>query len=413
MPPSKTLFNPAIAWSGFALLVVILLLLYLRSPSREAVQVRVAAASRQDLLRTVATNGKVEPVEEFQAHAPFAGVVQKILVDVGRDVRPGQLLVQMSDVDAQSRIATAKSALRSAEAVNADLAQGGTQEERHALAADLQRYQTQTRQAEKDVAALLALQQKGAASASEVESARERLASSEATLRQTEQRTSNRYSPTDRARAIAQLADARAQVAAANGNLQTINLRAPFAGTVYSVPVTQFDFVPAGEDLLDVANLNRLQIRAYFDEPEIGQLAAGQPVKIAWDAKPNQIWHGHIFRAPTTIITYNTRNVGECFITVDDVKGDLLPNTNVTVTVTTSQRNNVLSIPREGLHTEGLNNFVYKVVNKKLVRTPVQIGVVNLNRVEITGGLSESDSVALGATSNRDLTDGLEIRPVL
>ncbi len=412
MPRSQKSYRSAIVWGGLALVAAIFVLLYTRSPSHEAVQIRVAAASRQDLLRTVSTNGKVEPVAQFQAHAPFAGVVQKILVDVGAKVRSGQPLVQMSDVDARSRIATANATLRSAEATNADLAKGGTQEERNAVAADLQRYQIQVQQADKDLAALQALQQKGAVSASEVEAARQRLSTTQAALQQTQQRSSGRYSSTDRTRAAAQLADARASFAAANDNLKTIHIRAPFAGSVYSVPVAQFDFVPAGEDLMDVADLNHLQIRAYFDEPEIGQLASGQPVKIIWDAKPNQTWHGHIYRAPTTIITYNTRNVGECLITVDDAKGDLLPNTNVTVTVTTSQRNHVLSVPREALHTEGLNTFVYRVVNRKLVRTPVQIGVVNLNRVEIAGGLGENDIVALGATSNRDLADGLEVRPV-
>jgi HlyD family secretion protein len=189
-------------------------------------------------------------------------------------------------------------------------------------------------------------------------------------------------------------------------------MRSPLAGTVYSIPVSAYDFVPAGEDLLDVADLNRIQIRAYFDEPEIGKLAIGQAVKVEWPAKPNQTWHGHISRAPTTVITYGTRNVGECIIAVDDARGDLLPNTNVTVTVTTSQRFNVLSIPREGLHTEGMSDFVYRVVGDKLVRTPVQIGVVNLTRVEITSGLTEKDTVALSATSNRDLTNGLAVKVV-
>jgi len=181
---------------------------------------------------------------------------------------------------------------------------------------------------------------------------------------------------------------------------------------VYSIPVSQYDFVPAGEDLMDVADLNRIQVRAYFDEPEIGKLAVGQAVKIVWDAKPSQSWHGHISRAPSTVITYGTRNVGECIITVDDAQGDLLPNTNVTVTVTTSQRFNVLSIPREGLHTEGANDFVYRVVQGKLVRTPVKVGALNLTRVEITDGLTEKDTVALNATSNRDLSNGLAVKIV-
>jgi HlyD family secretion protein len=206
--------------------------------------------------------------------------------------------------------------------------------------------------------------------------------------------------------------DARAAVAAAESSYAGVYIHSPLSGTVYSIPVSQYDFVPAGEDLMDVADLNRIQVRAYFDEPEIGKLAVGQAVKIVWDAKPNQAWHGHISRAPSTVITYGTRNVGECIITVDDAQGDLLPNTNVTVTVTTSQRFNVLSVPREALHTEGASDFVYRVVQGKLVRTPVQIGALNLTRVEITGGLTEKDIVALNATSNRDLSNGLTVKIV-
>ena len=84
----------------------------------------------------------------------------------------------------------------------------------------------------------------------------------------------------------------------------------------------------------------------------------------------------------------------------------------MTVTVTTSQRFNVLSIPREALHTEGASDFVYRVMEGKLVRTPVVVGVVNLTRVEITSGLSEKDTVALSATSNRDLANGLAVKAV-
>jgi HlyD family secretion protein len=75
----------------------------------------------------------------------------------------------------------------------------------------------------------------------------------------------------------------------------------------------------------------------------------------------------------------------------------------------------VLSVPREALHTEGASgtsNFVYRVVNNRLVRTPVQIGVVNLTRVEITSGLTEKDTVALSATSNRELSNGLPVKVV-
>jgi len=163
--------------------------------------------------------------------------------------------------------------------------------------------------------------------------------------------------------------------------------------------------------LLYIADLTKLRVRAYFDEPDIGKLSVGQPVTIVWGAKPNRVWHGHIQQAPTTVIEYGTRNVGECVITIDDANGDLLPNTNVTVTVTTQQKSHVLSIPREALHTEGQNDYVYKIVRGHLQKTPVQVGVLNLTLVEVTSGLNDGDTVVLAPTNGEDeLTDGLEVK---
>ncbi|HEX4576961.1 MAG TPA: efflux RND transporter periplasmic adaptor subunit, partial [Edaphobacter sp.] len=69
-------------------------------------------------------------------------------------------------------------------------------------------------------------------------------------------------------------------------------------------------------------------------------------------------------------------------------------------------------IPREALHTDG-GDFVYRVINGKLVRTPVQVGIAtNLIRAEITSGLTEKDTVALGAINNRELSNGLTVKIV-
>jgi len=414
MPTTDTRRLNPFTLLGIVLGALILVTVLVRSFTREVVDIRAAAVTRQNLVKSVPTNGKIEPINNFAARAEAPGIIARIPVKVGEKVKQGSLLIQMDDADALARLATAKAALRTAQANLHDLQQGGSQDERIALQGDLGRGQLQQQQAAKDVAALKQLQQKGAASASEVASAEQRLQSANSSLKNIQMRSTQRYSAPDRARAEAQLAEARAGVAAAQKGYANVNVRSPLAGTVYAIPVARYDFVQAGEDLMDIADLNKIQVRAYFDEPEIGNLAVGQAVQILWEGKPDRVWHGHVSRVPTTVIAYGTRSVGECIITVDDAKEDLLPNTNVTVTVTTQQRFNVLSIPREALHTEGSSrDFVYRVVNNKLVVTPVQVGVVNLTRVEITGGLTDKDTVALGATnSNRDLSNGLSVKVV-
>jgi HlyD family secretion protein len=382
-----------------------------RSSVRDVTDIKAAAVTRQNLVSSTSTNGKVEPIDEFQAYAPSAGVVAKIYVQVLQKVRVGDLLLKMDDSDAVAKLASANATLRTAQATLHDMEQGGSQEEHITLTGDLARAQLQQQQATKDLDALRQLEQKGAASASEVTAAEQRLQAANSSVQSFQSRTTQRYSPADNARIEAQVADARAAVAAAESSYAAFNIRSPKAGTVYSIPVSTYDFVPAGENLIDVADLNKIQVHAYFDEPEIGRLSVGQAVKIAWDAKPTQTWHGHISIAPTTVITYGTRNVGECIITVDDARGDLLPNTNVVVTVTTAQRFNTLSIPREALHTDN-GDFVYRIINNRLVRTPVQVGLVNLIRAEITGGLTEKDTVALSAINNRELSNGLSVKIV-
>jgi HlyD family secretion protein len=400
-------------WILLAIVVVVGFFLYMRR--KPEVQVRVARVSRQDLISTTPTNGKVEPIVDFQAHAPGPGTVARLYVRLGEQVRAGEELLRMDSADAASRVSAADATLQSSEAALQNMQHGGTQDERLAQQAELTGAQNQVEQAQATLATDQKLLAQGAASPNEVALAQQRLTSAQERVAQIQKRMQDRYGNVDLSSQRAQVAQARAGLTAAQSSYSGVDIHAPFAGTVYSLPVAQYDFVQAGQALINVADLTKLQIRAYFDEPEIGRLAAGQPVRIEWAARPNQVWHGHVKQAPTTVITYGTRNVGECLITVDDARGDLLPNTNVTVTVTTAQHNNVLSVPREALHTEGSVNFVYKIVNNKLVRTPVEIApnaVVNLTRAEITSGLNEGDLVALGATTEVDLSNGLAVKPV-
>jgi HlyD family secretion protein len=398
-------------WWALALVVVLLIIFLYVHFSHQAVAIRTARVARQDIISTVSTNGKVEPIDDFQAHASAPGVVDELYVHLGQQVQKGQPLVRMDDTNPLRDIAAAQANIDSATTTLHAMQQGGTADELITEKTNLAQAQLQLQQNQASLGALQKLQAQGAASANEVAAAQQRLEDTQVHLEQLQSRRSGRYSSGEIDSQRAQVAQSQAALGAARRGFANADIRAPFAGTVYTIPVAQYDFVQAGETLLGIANLNKLQVRAYFDEPEIGSLKAGQAVNIVWDARPNQVWHGHIVEAPTTVISYGaTRNVGECVITVDDATGDLLPNTNVTVRVTTLFLPSVLSLPREALHTEGARDFVYKVVDGRLVQKPVQVGVVNLTRFEITGGLKEGDTVALGATTDVDLTNGLQVK---
>jgi HlyD family secretion protein len=395
-----------------SLILVVLAVYAVRSMTREKVSVRTAPVTYEGIVKSFSTTGKVEPMDDFQAHAQAAGQVREIYVDVGDKVKAGQLLLKMDDKYALASLAHAQSTLRAAELAVSDIEHGGTQDERNTAAADLSKVKLQRQQDDADLTAKEKLQQQGAESPAEVDAARQRVQVDDVSIRSIQQHSTERYGEADRARAQAELEDARAAVAAAQRAYDTADIRSEVSGTVYYLPVAQYDYVDTGTDLVYVANLSHLRITAYFDEPDIGNLAVGQPVKISWEAKPKMSWYGHVEQVPTTIIEYQTRFVGECFIAIDNADGALEPNANVNVTVTTAQRLHVLTVPREAMHTDNGGSFVFRVVNDKLVKTPVQVGIFNLTREEILSGLSEGDVVALNATTPHDLSNGLEVKPV-
>jgi HlyD family secretion protein len=394
-----------VAWAAGLVLVF-----YIRS-QHSLVGVTAARVEPQTLTETKSTNGRVEPLENFEGHAPIAGVVDKIYVQLGQQVQTGQELVRMEDTDARKELATAEANLASSRLALQTAQQGGTAAERVTSTAGIDAAKAQVQRDTDSLRALEKLQATGAASANEVAQGQHQLAADQAKVNELQATKGARYSAEDLRTQRALVAEAQAGVDAAQSAYAGVDIHAPFAGTVYAVPVTQYQFVPGGETLVQVANLKKLQIRAYFDEPEIGQLKVGQAVTIVWPAKPNELWHGHITEVPTTIITYGgTRNVGETLISVDDPDGLLLPNTNVTVTVTEMKHENVLSLPREALQTKGTSNYVYRIVGDRLVKTAVTVGLSNNERFEITGGLNEGDLVALGSVTEQDLSDGLRVK---
>jgi len=391
--------------------VVIVLIVVAKSALKEKVEVRVAKAARTDLVSTESTNGQVKAIQDYQAHVTAPGVVKKVYVAVGEHVQRGAELMRMDDTDAASRLATAQAALDAAIANLQNMRAGGTNDEMLGQKADLAAAQSQQKQAAAALSTIQALQATGSASANEVAVAQQHVTDANTKVAQLQAHIHNRYSTGDISVQQAQVEQARAAVMAAKAAYGSVDFRAPFAGTVYSVPVSDFDFVQPSDALLNLADLNHLQVTAYFDEPEIGKLRAGQPVRIVWEAKPDALWHGHVLRAPTTIITYNnTRHVGECIISVDDAHGDLLPNTTVTVMVTVSELHNVLTLPREALRPQGMKNFVYRVVDGHLHQTPVEVGASNNTRIQITAGLSEGDAVALSSPTNAEFQEGLQVK---
>lgn len=376
----------------------------------DALPVRTAKVQRNDIRSVISTNGKVEPVRNFEAHAPIGTTVRKIFVKEGASAKKGQLLVQLNDAEARDRAARAWSQIRTADADVKAVKNGGTQEEIFTVDAELAKARTDQQTAQHNLEALQRLLQQGAASPGEVRNAQDQLARSAAEVSLLEQKQHDRYSQPEVDRVDSQKQAAQASYHAAEDILSQLDIRAPFDGVVYSLPVKQGAYLNPGDLILQEADLSRVLVRAFVDEPDVGRLALGDQVEVAWDGFPGKIWNTTVNTLPSAVKLRNTRTVGETTCIVDNSDGRLLPNINVSITIVSAEHHDVLTVPREAVRLDDNKPFVYQVENDELVRRDIQTSIANLTSVEVTSGIPENARVALSSTNTKPLKNGISVK---
>jgi HlyD family secretion protein len=395
------------------LVVVLVLLLavgaYVQLRPRR-IRVSVVKPVRQGISSDITTNGKVEPVHGFEAHAPLAGTVQKVLVKEGAKVKAGQLLLVLDDSRARADLAAAQTRLKGAQALYANLLAGGTSQELLSRRSELQKATTERDSAERQLAALQRLLQNGAATGDEVAAANDRLARAKADLAQLQSQV--RYSPLELQHAQDEIDGARASIQLAEEIVSSCNVRAPFDGNVYLIPVRAGAFANIGDLLLQEADLSQLQVRAFVDEPEIGRLTLGESVRITWDALPGHSWQGVVTALPSTVVSRGSRVVGEILCKLDNSDHLLLPNVDVNTTIVVGNKEDAITVPREAVREDSGNNYVFLLKDGHLHRQDVKLGISNLTRVEIVSGVADGDTIAVQSFSPSPMSEGVEVKVV-
>src|ERR1700691_789431 len=98
--------------TALAILAGVIVLAAFVSHSDNAVVVRTAVVEQSSIRSVVSTNGKIEPVNNYEAHAPAAASVRRVFIKEGDPVKKGQLLVVLDDADARAQAARVKTQMR-------------------------------------------------------------------------------------------------------------------------------------------------------------------------------------------------------------------------------------------------------------------------------------------------------------
>ncbi|PWU10650.1 MAG: hypothetical protein C5B51_03970 [Terriglobia bacterium] len=374
-------------------------------------KVNFTQVKRINLISTLPTNGKVEPFEWQGIRAERAGVVRSVAVRDGQRVGKGEVIASISDPSLDADIQGTEARVAEARANLSALDLGGKPAELADLDNSLKQARLELQQNQKEYGSLDRLAQKQAATRVEVDAARQKMQQVETTIEGLERRRQSLVAKSDVAAAQARLQDAQAALNLARERAAQSVVRAPIAGTVYGLTVRAGGYVNPGDLLGNVGQLDRLRVRLYVDEPELGRVAEGQPVSITWEALPGRKWEGSVERKPTSIQPLGSRQVGEVICWIDNSGHELIPGTNVDATLRTAVVENALVIPKEVLRRDAQGSFVFRLHDDMVERCAVKTGNSSVSDVQVTEGLREGDRVAL--PSDVSFKPGDRVTPVM
>ncbi|MBI3664112.1 MAG: efflux RND transporter periplasmic adaptor subunit [Acidobacteria bacterium] len=378
--------------------IVILLVIALRFTGRGAKpEVTVLTVGRENLSAMIASNGKVEPLDPHVFRAPFDSFVSRVLAVEGHAVKRGELLLELETAATAAALARAKEELVAAEEALRAARAGGPAAEVAQLERDLRTSDAELARLRREREALTRLLSKQAATQDELDRNTLELERAEAQARLVQQKKEDlaRRVKLDQERAALLVERARNDLRALEERIQQARPTAPADGTLFALPVRARDFVHAGDVLAEVADLARIRVRAFVDEPELGALEPGQAVEITWDAAPGRVWNGRSERVPRAVVSRGTRSVGEVLCSVENVKSDLMPNTNVNVLIRVRERQNALVVPRGAVRVEGNRRVVFVLEGSRLRQREIRVGIASAAKFEVLQGLSEGERVAL------------------
>ena len=369
--------------------------------------VTFARAKRETLVSTLPTNGKAEPFEWQPVRSETEGLVSRLDVAEGQAVGKGAVMAVLSDPSKQADVDAAQAKLTEAEANLASLEAGPKPVELTEIDNAAARANLDLQAAERELATSQRLAEKQAATNAEVTAARDKVNQIKAQIVGLDKRRRNAVPQPDIAAAKARVEDARVALKLARQQAAQSEIHAPLTGVVYGLAVRAGAYLNTGDLLANVGELDRLRVRVYVDEPELGRVALGQPVTITWQGLPDKQWTGTVEKKPAAIEALGSRQVGQVICVIDNPGHLLIPGTNVDATIRTAVVEGAVTIPKEAVRHDTGGDYVYRLNGDTIERRAVKAGASSITRLQILDGLAEGDAVAM--PSDTALKPGMKL----
>lgn len=271
--------------------------------------IETAPVERRSIVLTVQANGTVEPVNIVEVKSKASGTIVHMPVDIGANVKAGDLLVQIDPRDVQNQYDQAAADVSSA------TVQRATALAERNRSAELYRQKIITAQ-EMDAATL------------------------------------------GFANADAALIKARTNLSIAKVRLEDATVRAPTNGTVIERPVSEGMVITSatssasgGTTILKMADLSKVRMRAFVNETDIGNVRAAQVATVTVDAFPNRKFIGIVEQVEPEAVVQSSVTMFPVLVSLNNLDGALKPGMNGQVVMEVARHDNVVAVPSDAVRS--------------------------------------------------------------
>ena len=297
----------------------------------QAPTVQTAVATRRDIIVDAQANGTMEPIAIVDVKSKASGVIDKMTVETGTNVKPGDLIVQINTRDVQNKYDQAKAML---DAANAKLQVSTANKARNE---EMFKARVITPQEFEQVAV-------------------------------------------DFENAKSGVVNAQANLDLARQSLEDATVKAPSEGTIITKNVSEgtviagaTSSVSGGTTIVQMADLSVVRIRAFFNESDIGNVHPGEPANVTVDAYPDRRFGGVVQKIEPQAVVQQNVTMFPVLVNLDNKDRLLRPGMNGEVSVLIDEVDNVIAVPndaiknpREAVATGAMLNLSADSVNASL-----------------------------------------------
>jgi membrane fusion protein, multidrug efflux system len=367
-----------------------------RGRGGQAVATQTTTVQRMSVQRQVDLSGTLLSPDQAKVSSEVAGIVLEVPIQLGTEVKAGDVLVRLQPRELQLALDRAESALRQVEAQL-----GITRSQDREPPPDEQIASVRQAVANRDdaraaFARAQQLNSRGLLSQVDRDTADTRLKVSEA----------NYQAAIDTVRSLkASLQDRRASFELAQKKLTDAVVRAPVAGSIAERLVQPGEYIRENTPVATIVQMHPLKLKTAIQEKHASLIKIGQSVEFTVEAYPDRGFVGRIaYVSPAVDQATRTFPVEAL---VENADRQLKPGFFAKGTVQTKVDRNVLAVPEDAISTLAGVSTVYVIEDGKARQQQVTLGTRANNLVEITNGLKGDESLA--TTNLSQLATGVRV----